>query len=269
MQGLGNKRKIYACGAKKNMSKYYNAKRTRNLYEPGSNAAYEISRSKIELYMQCPKCFYLDRRLGTGRPPGFPFTLNNAVDALLKKEFDLLRQNGEAHPLMKKYKINAIPAKHEMLNEWRNNRKGVRYLHKTTNLLLYGAIDDLWQNPKKEYIVVDYKATSKNEEIIALDQDWQDAYKRQMEIYQWLVRHNGLKVSNTGYFVYCNGKTDIEKFDGKLEFDLTLIPYEGNDDWVEGIVKEMHKCLNSDDIPEVGEDCDFCAYRDAVGNVLE
>jgi hypothetical protein len=217
--------------------------------------------------MQCPKCFYLDRRLGVGRPPGFPYTLNSAVDTLLKKEFDLLRQNGEAHPLMKKYGVDAIPVKHEMLNQWRNNFKGVQCLHKTTNLLLFGAIDDLWQNPQGEYIIVDYKSTSKNEEIVALDKGWQDAYKRQMEIYQWLMRGNGLTVSNTGYFIYCNGKTDIEKFDGKLEFDMTLIPYLGNDDWVEGVIKEMHRCLNLDTVPDGGEGCDFCAYREAVGGV--
>jgi len=200
-------------------------------------------------------------------PPGYPFALNSAVDALLKKEFDLLRQNGEAHPLMKKYGIDAIPAEHKMLDEWRANFKGVRCHHKPTNLILFGAIDDLWLNPQGEYIVVDYKATSKNKEIIALDQDWQDSYKRQMEIYQWLVRRNGLKVSNIGYFVYCNGNASMEKFDGKLEFDITLIAYEGNDNWIEGVVKEIHECLNGDNIPETGEDCDYCAYRDAVEEV--
>ena len=98
---------------------------------------------------------------------------------------------------MKKYGIDAIPVENDMLDEWRNNFKGVQYHDKTTNLYLFGAIDDLWINPKGEHIVVDYKSTSKNEEIIALDKDWHEAYKRKMEIYQWLVRKNGLKVSNT------------------------------------------------------------------------
>lgn len=217
--------------------------------------------------MQCAKCFYLDRRLGVGRPPGFPFALNNAVDFLLKKEFDLLRQEGVAHPLMKKYGVDAVPIEHEMFNEWRNNFKGVQYHHPATNLLIFGAIDDLWQNPQGEYIVVDYKATSKNEEIVALNKGWQDGYKRQMEIYQWLIRQNGFKVSNTGYFVYCNGKTDTEKFDGRLEFDITLIPYDGDGSWIEGIVKDLHACLNSISIPQSGKDCDFCAYREAVEEV--
>ena len=251
------------------MSEYYNPKRTRNLYEPGSSKPFKLSRSKIELYMGCPKCFYLDRRLGVGQPPGYPFALNSAVDTLLKKEFDILRKDGKAHPLIEKYGVDAIPVEHDMLDEWRQNFKGIQYLHEPTNFIITGAIDDLWQNSKSEYIVVDYKSTSKNEEIIALDKAWQDGYKRQMEIYQWLLRANGYKVSNTGYFVYCNGRTDLDKFDGKLEFDLTLIAYEGSDKWIEETIQEAHKCLNSDEIPEAGEDCDYCAYRNAVGDVDE
>ena len=32
-------------------------------YEPGQKAAFKVSRSKIELFMQCPRCFWLDVRL--------------------------------------------------------------------------------------------------------------------------------------------------------------------------------------------------------------
>ena len=166
------------------MSEYYTARRNKNLYDPKSPVPFKLSRSKIELYTECPRCFYLDRRLGIGRPPGFPFSLNSAVDTLLKKEFDLLRASREAHPLMKKYGIDAVPVPHEKLDEWRENFKGIQYHHKPTNLIITGAIDDLWQNSRGEYIVVDYKSTSKNEEITALDKAWHDGYKRQMEIYQ-------------------------------------------------------------------------------------
>jgi hypothetical protein len=117
-------------------------------------------------------------------------------------------------------------------------------------------------------MVVDYKSTSKPEQIIALDKDWHDGYKRQMEIYQWLLRGNGLDISKTGYFVYCNADTGVEKFDGKLEFALTLIPYEGDDSWVSGTIKEIKKCLDGDTIPPSAEDCDLCAYRQAALQVL-
>ena len=195
------------------MSKYYNPVRTRNLYDPASKVPFKLSRSKIDLFIECPRCFYIDRRLGTGRPPGFPFNLNSAVDELLKKEFDAYRARGEKHPLQEQFQVEAIPAPHAELDDWRNNFKGVQYLHEPSNLLVFGAIDDLWQDDQGNYIVVDYKATSKNEPITELKEEWQIGYKRQMEIYQWLLRQNGYPVSDTGYFVYCNGDRGREGFD--------------------------------------------------------
>ncbi|MDD4477172.1 MAG: PD-(D/E)XK nuclease family protein [Patescibacteria group bacterium] len=246
------------------MSKYYTPQRVKCLYNTRSDEPFKLSRSKIDLFLNCQRCFYFDRRLGVGRPPGFPFALNSAVDHLLKLEFDIHRVNGTKHPLIEKYGVDARPVAHEDLDKWRHNFTGIQFLHKPTNFLVFGAIDDLWQNSKCEYIVVDYKSTSKDEEINELNKDWQIGYKRQMEIYQWLLRQNGYKVSDTGYFVYCNGQTDRKAFDAKLEFDVTLISYKGDDSWVEKTIKEAHKCLNSDKIPKADDDCDYCNYIKAV-----
>lgn len=248
------------------MSQYYNPQRTSRLYDGLSDEPFKVSRSKIDLFLQCPRCFYLDRKLGVGRPPGFPFALNSAVDTLLKQEFDIHRYNGTKHPLIEKYGVDAMPVAHDDLDKWRHNFTGIQHLHEATNLLVFGAIDDLWQNSKGEYIVVDYKATSKNEEITELNKDWQIGYKRQMEVYQWLLRQNGYKVSSTGYFVYCNGKADRKSFDGKLDFDVTLIPYVGDDSWVEKTIIEAHRCLNGDEIPEANLECDYCSYIKAVNS---
>ncbi|KKQ39130.1 MAG: hypothetical protein US58_C0040G0003 [Candidatus Magasanikbacteria bacterium GW2011_GWA2_37_8] len=108
-------------------------------------------------------------------------------------------------------------------------------------------------------IVVDYKATAKDEAVKALDKEWQDGYKRQMEVYQWLLRQNGLKVSNIGYFVYCTGKMDRQAFDKRIEFDVNLIEHKGNDSWVEKTLFEIKKCLDGA-IPQSGDGCDHCAY---------
>jgi hypothetical protein len=220
------------------MSNYYNSKRTRNLYDPASDKPYKLSRTKLEIFIECSRCFYFDRRLGIGRPPGYPFNLNSAVDALLKNEFDFYLARKEKHPLIELYNVDARPALHEQLEVWRENFKGVEFLHSDTNLLITGAIDDLWQNSNQEFIVVDYKSTSKSEKIITLEEVWHNSYKRQMEIYQWLLRKNGLNVSDIGYFVYCNGKRNKPKFNANLKFEVTLIPYEGK----YSLGGKNHKC---------------------------
>lgn len=246
------------------MSQYYNPNRKKYLYDPLSSYPFRLSRSKIDLFINCPRCFYLDRRLGVGQPPGYPFSLNSAVDLLLKKEFDIHRAKQTKHPLMEKYGIDAVPLSHEKIDEWRDSfRRGITASIDHTNIIISGGVDDIWVSPKGEFIIVDYKATAK-EGKVTLDAVWQNSYKRQMEIYQWLFKKNKYPVSNTGYFVYCNGKTDKEAFDGKLEFDIALIPYTGNSDWVEKTILDAIACLQNSKIPESGEDCDFCKYRKAV-----
>lgn len=223
---------------------------------------WKLSRSKIDLFRECRLCFYLDNKLGVARPRGPSFTLNIAVDALLKKEFDIHRAVKSPHPLMESYGIDAVPFAHDDVKEWRDNFKGIQYDDPGTGITVTGAVDDVWINPLGELMVVDYKATAKEGRIESLgDSSWEAQYKRQMEVYQWLLRRKGFKVSRTGYFVYVNGRTDRRAFDGKLEFDVTIIPQEGDDSWVHQAVKESKECLDADRPPAYSPNCEFCAYR--------
>ena len=164
---------------------------------------------------------------------------------------------------MVEYKIDAVPYTHKDLDVWRENFVGIQALHEPTNLLIFGAVDDIWVDKQGKLIVVDYKATAKKTEV-NLDADWQQSYKRQLEIYQWLLRQNGFDVSDTGYFVYANGNADAEAFDNKVEFRTKLIAHTGSSEWVNKTIVEMKNCLDSD-MPPVGDsimggECEYCAY---------
>lgn len=233
-------------------------------YVPGQKAAFKVSRSKIELFTQCQRCFWLDVRLKIKRPDGAPFSLNKAVDELLKKEFDVYRAKAEPHPLITDNQIKAIPYAHDKLDDWRETFVGVQYHHEATNLLVFGAPDDIWVDEQGNLIVVDYKATAKDREV-SISAGWQISYKRQMEVYQWLLRQNGFSVSDTGYFVYVNGRLDLDGFFGKLEFKTKVIPYTGNDSWIDQTLVAMKKCMDSDEMPPVGDHimggpCEYCTY---------
>jgi len=237
--------------------------RQRNRYDPTSGDPFKLSRSRLEIYFSCPRCFYLDRRLGIDRVQGPAFTLNSATDTLLKKEFDVHRTAATPHPLFDRYNIDAIPYSHPDMDKWRDAlRGGIQFHHAPTNLLLTGGIDDVWQLRDGKLAIVDYKSTSTLKEI-NLDDQWKQAYKRQMEIYQWLFRQNGFDVSNTGYFVYVNADTSRAGFHDTLNFTSQIIAYVGNDAWVEAAVLAAHACLCADSPPEPSPQCDWCSYRNA------
>lgn len=237
-------------------------------YSPGQTQSYKVSRSKIELFMQCPRCFWLDGRLKITRPNGPPFNINKTIDELFKKEFDGYRAEGEPHPIMIEAGLDGvIPYAHKDLDIWRYNFTGVAAVDEPTNLHVFGAVDDIWINENSELIVVDYKATSKDREV-GIESDWQISYKRQMEVYQWLLRRNGFTVSDTGYFVYTNARMDVDGFGDKLEFKTMVIPYTGSDNWVAPTLAKMKACLENDSMPPVGNaamggPCDFCMYAKA------
>lgn len=229
--------------------------------------AFNVSRSKIDLFLECPQCFYLDRRLGISRPDMPGWSLNIAVDHLLKNEFDLLREKQQPHKIMSFYGIEAVPFSHPDFPIWRddNSRKvGASILHEKTNLNVCGIIDDIWINQKNsELHIVDYKSTS-TDYGISLDGKYKEGYKRQMEIYQWIFKQMGFPVSKTGYFLFANGIKNRPGFYNKMEFETTIIPYEGNSEWAELAIDNIKKCLDSEIIPDSGKECQHCAYRKLI-----
>jgi hypothetical protein len=104
----------------------------------------QLSRSKLDLFLECPRCFYDDVALGNGRPGGPAFTLNIAVDELFKREFDAYRARQEPHPLFASVGLDAVPLQDPRLDAWRRNFTGVRWLDQDTSWTLFGAVDDLW-----------------------------------------------------------------------------------------------------------------------------
>ena len=222
----------------------------------------KLSRNTVEKYISCPRCCVLDKKYQI-KPPSLPFTLNIAVDNLCKKEFDYYREIQEPHPLFSQNGIDAVPLKHKKLDEWRNNFKGIRYKCYENYYDFGGAVDDIWQKKNDELIVVDVKATSRN------NFDWYEtfnkyeyakAYKRQLEMYQWLFKKNGYKVADEAYLLYFNGKKNEEFFHNQLKFDVHFIKLDCSTFWVESKIIDTVNLLRSDTFPKSSKNCEYCNY---------
>ena len=249
-------------------------KYSRSLYSPLSDKPYKLSRSRIDNFQNCPRCFYLHERKGVKAPSGPTFNLNNAVDNLYKNEFDFYRKEKKPHPIMIKNDIDCVPYENENLAEWRNAFKGIQYHDKKTNFIIFGGIDDVWINKNGELHIVDYKATAKKNFKPNFDTGWEVCYKRQIEIYQWLFKKNGFKVSDIGFIIYANGKSDEKEFGGNLMFDEHLYPLMCDTDWVDKILEEMFECLKSESLPKTGggwngKGCEQCAYKKQLYEIFK
>ena len=222
----------------------------------------KLSRSAIEQYLNCKRCFILMYKYKV-RLNTLPFTLNSAVDNLCKNEFDYYREKQEPHPLFLENNIDAVPFKHEEMDKWRNNFQGISYYDSGTDVHFYGAVDDVWVKPNGELILSDVKSTSKN------NFDWEETwnkyeypkgYRRQLEMYQWLFRKNGFKVSDTAYLVYFNGLKNEPMFNQTLKFELHLIKLNCDDSWVSKTISEAKNLMDEDTYPDGSFGCDTCRY---------
>ena len=231
----------------------------------------QISRSALDQYIRCPRCFYMHRKLGVKPPSMVPLTLAVATDALLKNEFDDARKNRCNHDLWVREKLNVRAYQHSDIDLWRNNFKGIRIRH-GSGTEIFGAVDDVWENlDTGELHIVDYKSTSKQGEP-SIDVGWGDGYKRQMEIYQYLFREAGFDVNNRGFFLYVNGSKQGAFYEddllGVMRFSTTLIAYDGDDSWVPKAIDDAIACLNSSEIPEPTSGCDPCRFYCETADVL-
>jgi predicted nucleic-acid-binding Zn-ribbon protein len=236
-----------------------------SIYQRGSNEVFKISRSKFSNFIDCERCFYLERVKGLKDPSMPGWALNSAVDELLKKEFDHYRKLQKPHPFIVKNKLKFIPFQHEKIDYWRDAlRGGISFIDENTNLEIHGGVDDIWfDKDKEELVVVDYKAQSKDGKVETeeyLENKYHEGYKIQMDIYVYILRQMKFKVSDTAYFLVCNGLKTPEKFDATLHFDLTLVPYKTNTNWVKNKIVEMKKVLDAKNVPEINKTCEKCMF---------
>lgn len=222
-----------------------------------SDRAFAFSRTALEEYLACKRCFYQCRRLGFTRPSFQGSRLPNVVDELLKREFDFYRERQEAHPSMRSLPGDLVPYDHEELDAWRNNRAGVRVGHEPSGFVVYGAVDDVWLDKASgELHVVDYKTSSKAGKITELG----DSYERQVEVYQWLLRGRGFAVSDTAYFVFEQVEKEAVGLNQVLRFEASVMPHVGNTSWIEEALVAARECLDGDEVPQPTPSCKLCAW---------
>ena len=266
------------------------SKRHRGKFDPTNPNPYELSRSRIENFIKCKACFWLEQ-IHKVKPPEMPaFTLNTTTDILLKRNSDTVRGKSSL-PLWENAGLgHMIPFDHDDLEKWTNslhfglNDSYFNAVHNDTNIKLGGGIDDVFLNTQTDQIhIVDYKSQAQGTrnpdkyevKPSSIEEPWKISYKRQMDMYVWVARQKGLNVSNTSYFVYVDAQhKDIKEILDRnnpsiawMKFNASIIPYEADTSWVVPTLIEIKDfLLNQSSIPNhtpKGDDfsgCDLGRY---------
>ena len=221
----------------------------------------QLSRAQLQLFMDCPRCFWLQNRYGVKPPKGYPLALNIAMDQLLKAEFDEYRTSGKPHPILVENKVEAkLFGDTEKLKEWRNNFRGLRWADPKSGHTLYGAVDDVLEFPDDSLAILDYKSSGAREVTIY------DSYQLQMDVYTFLLQRLGYRTAPNAYFAFFVAVKD-DGFGGRLPFRAELVAVTPQPDRVHKLFKDAVTVVQSGQEPESGAECDVCRWDTEAAEV--
>ncbi len=226
-----------------------------------SNDQIKISPNSLNLYYECRLCFWLDKKKKIKRPQPYPYALNMAVDFLLKQEFDKYRKKRELHPLLV---ANNIPAKlfsnQKLLDQWRNNLKGISYYDAELDATLFGAVDDILEFSDGKLAPMDYKSTGSKVANVY------DRFQLQMDIYTFLLEKNNYQTVRKG----CLAFYIVDKESGfidRLPFKKEIHVIDTDPSYVRGVFKEAVNLLRKDAPLSHNLDCKYGQWLEQASNL--
>jgi len=211
---------------------------------------YRLSQTSLNLFLECPRCFWLKIKENKSQPERPSSTLPRGMDNLIKNYFDKHRP-GPPPELKDKIPGGVIPDQ-ELLKKWRNWRSGLQYIDKKLgNSTMFGAIDECFVDASV-YMPADYKTRG-----FGLKEDSIKYFQNQLNCYTFLLRANGYKVNNKGYLIYYILEDVGEN--GIAKFKVDLIEMKTYPDDAYDAFKRAVGILDKQ-IPALNPDCPFCNW---------
>lgn len=155
-------------------------------------------------------------------------------------------------PIELKGKIKATLFKDKiLLDGWRSNFKGIRYIDRS-GIALRGAIDNILQDNSR-LTVLDYKTRG-----FALKEDSASHYQLQMDVYNFLLRKNGYQTADHAYLLFYHPR-HVEK-DGHVAFNVDLVKIKTDVKRAESAFQRAIRILRSKE-PKPSKECKFCNWK--------
>jgi CRISPR/Cas system-associated exonuclease Cas4 (RecB family) len=217
---------------------------------------YSLSPSTINIFRDCPKCFWLQFRKNLKRPEGIFPSLPNGMDRILKEHFDSYMEKDILPPELVKHKIDAeLFRDKKLLDKWRDAKRGICYTDEKGNILK-GAVDNILKKGDK-LIVLDYKTRG-----YEIKEDTHEHYRAQMNFYNFLLGKNGYETEDYSCLLFYHPDKVVDNI---FLFHTTLVKVEVNVESAEKLWKDALNLLDGP-MPESSGNCEYCRYREAKLN---
>ena len=213
----------------------------------------QLSPSSLSLYMECPKCFWLQKINGIHRPQQI-FALQSNFDRILKPYFDKFRKEGKLPPELNGKVEGKLFEDQELLEKWRNAlRPTLKYKHpRREGFFLAGGLDDCLFDGRY-YIPVDFKTTGSS----SFEENSEKYYQHQLDIYNFLLTESGYETKGLAYLVYYKPKE--VSGEGLMKFQITVKKMETDHKRALRLFEDAIELLEGP-MPKSHSDCQFCSW---------
>ena len=212
---------------------------------------YKLSPSRLSVFLDCPRCFWLDVNKKIKRPGGIFPTLPRGMDKVLKEHFDTHRDKKDTPEELKGKIEGHLFQDREKLKVWMNNFKGLQWADKEGNILR-GAIDELFVAKGGIHVPLDFKTRG-----YPVKEDTHEHYQHQMDIYSFLLEKNGLKAGDFAILIFYH-PIGVDR-NHNVDFHAEVIKVPTDKKRALRLFQGALKCLNGPE-PKPNPDCEWCGW---------
>jgi len=210
-----------------------------------------LSPSALSLYLDCPRCFWLDKNRGIKRPRGIFPSLPGGMDIAIKAYFDRYRLRNEMPPEIAGKVSGKLFPDLEVLEHWRSWRTtDLCYEDKALNAVLSGALDDCVIDGGY-YVPLDYKTRGSG-----IKENPAIYYQTQLDSYCLMLDSRGYGTPGFSYLVYYWPLEVREQ--GIVKFKVEPIKIATNSESVKKTFSDAVRLL-SGGMPAPSMECEYCA----------
>ncbi len=204
----------------------------------------------LNLFSECPKCFWLHFNRNIHRPRGIFPSLPGGMDLAIKDHFDKYR--GGLPPEIEGKVDGRLMPDADLMNAWRNWRTGLEYRDKERGAVLFGALDDCLSDGNR-YIPLDYKTRGSAPRA----GDSEKYYQTQLDAYALLLSENGYKTKDFAYLVYFYPRE--VRADGIVKFNIETVKVGTDLNRAKKTFEDAVDLLKGP-MPKRHSDCEYCNW---------
>lgn len=215
-----------------------------------------LSNSRLGLYTECPRCFWLEINAGIKRPDTIFPSLPGGLDLLFKRYFDQFRDRGELPPEVQGKLPGKLLPDTQTIDRWRDWRRGIRCATAWADVEVMGALDECLVDEAGFYCPLDYKTRGYPPKA-----DSHAFYQNQMNLYTFLLEGNGHKTKRLAYLIYYH-PVEVNTH-GLIQFQVDVHEVATDPGAAEALVKDAVAVLRGH-APVGSSSCGFCRWSRAV-----